>query len=172
MPNPSLTIRPFHTADEADVVALWQACGLTRPWNDPHKDIARKLGVQREWFLVGTVPADQTAHGLAAPPSSTDAIHAGEARAKASPPQLIASVMAGYDGHRGWVNYLAVHPAHQRQGHAARLMAQVETLLTAAGCPKLSLQVRQGNDAALAFYETLGYGVDPVVSMGKRLIPD
>ena len=77
-----MDIRPFREADEAQVVALWQACGLTRPWNDPHRDIARKLAVQRELFLVGEEGG-----------------------------RIVASVMAGYEGHRGWVNYLAWTPA-------------------------------------------------------------
>ena len=141
-------IRPFAPADEAAVIALWQACGLTRPWNDPHKDIARKLGVQAQWFVVGELPSP---HGA---------------------PQLVASAMAGYDGHRGWVNYLAVHPDQRRQGLASQLMAHLEAELTAAGCPKLSLQIRQGNEAVVGFYEALGYAVDPVVCMGKRLIAD
>ena len=141
-------IRPFAPADEATVIALWQACGLTRPWNDPHKDIARKLGVQAQWFVVGEL---RSPHGT---------------------PQLVASAMAGYDGHRGWVNYLAVHPEQRRQGLASALMAHLEAELTAAGCPKLSLQIRQGNEAVVGFYEALGYAVDPVVSMDKRLIAD
>ncbi|ARU06789.1 acetyltransferase GCN5 [Comamonas serinivorans] len=160
----TLRIRPFAPADAAAVVALWQRCGLTRPWNDPHKDIARKLGVQADWFLVG--------ESVAADAAPTDSAPAKPATPGAGAAPLIASVMAGYDGHRGWVNYLAVDPDHQRHGHASRLMQQVEALLTAAGCPKLSLQVRQGNDAAQAFYARLGYAVDPVTSMGKRLIPD
>ena len=141
-------IRPFAPADEATVIALWQACGLTRPWNDPHKDIARKLGVQAQWFVVGELPSP---HGT---------------------PQLVASAMAGYDGHRGWVNYLAVHPNLRRQGLASQLMTHLEAELTAAGCPKLSLQIREGNEAVVGFYQALGYAVDPVVSMGKRLIAD
>ena len=141
-------IRPFAPADEATVIALWQACGLTRPWNDPHKDIARKLGVQAQGFVVGELPSP---HGT---------------------PQLVASAMAGYDGHRGWVNYLAVHPEQRRQGLASALMAHLEAELTAAGCPKLSLQIREGNEAVVGFYQALGYAVDPVVSMGKRLIAD
>ncbi len=140
-------IRPFAPADEAAVIALWQACGLTRPWNDPHKDIARKLGVQAQWFVVGERPA---------PPGA---------------PQLVASAMAGYDGHRGWVNYLAVHPNLRRQGLASQLMTHLEAELTAVG-PKLSLQIRQGNEAVLGVYQALGYAVDPVVSMGKRLLAD
>jgi ribosomal protein S18 acetylase RimI-like enzyme len=138
-----MEIRPFREADEAQVVALWQACGLTRPWNDPHKDIARKLQVQPELFLV-----------------------AQEGGA------IVASVMAGYEGHRGWVNYLAVDAAHRRGGLGARLMRQVEDLLLARGCPKLSLLVRTSNADVLAFYRALGYAQDDAIPLGKRLIPD
>ena len=139
----ALLIRPYEAADEAQVVALWQECGLTRPWNDPAKDIARKLAVQREWFLVGVVD---------------DAV--------------VATAMAGYDGHRGWLNYLAVAPAHRGLGHAAALLRHVEALLLDAGCPKLNLQVRGSNAEAVAFYRHLGYAQDDALSFGKRLIPD
>lgn len=138
-----MRIRPFQEADAERVVALWQRCGLTRPWNDPQRDIARKLKVQRHWFFVG---------------------EAGGA--------LVASAMAGYDGHRGWINYLAVDPDCRRRGHARALMARVEAALREAGCPKLNLQVRHGNDEALAFYRALGYVEDAVTSFGKRLIDD
>jgi ribosomal protein S18 acetylase RimI-like enzyme len=138
-----MKIRAFEPEDEAAVVALWQACELTRPWNDPHKDIARKLTVQPELFVVG--------------------IEGGE---------LIASVMFGFEGHRGWVNYLAVSPTYQRRGHARTLMRWGEQALQARGCPKLSLQVRSSNAAVIAFYKTLGYNPDEVVSLGKRLISD
>jgi ribosomal protein S18 acetylase RimI-like enzyme len=138
-----MKIRPYADADQADVVALWQACALTRPWNDPLKDIARKQSIQAEWFLVGKLGG-----------------------------AVIASVMFGYDGHRGWMNYLAVAPEHQGQGHAKALIAQGEALLLAAGCPKISLLVRRSNTQVLGFYEALGYGQDDVVSLGKRLIPD
>ena len=138
-----MKIRPYADADQAAVVALWQACALTRPWNDPLKDIARKQGIQAEWFLVGELGG-----------------------------AVIASVMFGYDGHRGWMNYLAVAPKHQGQGHAKALIAQGEALLLAAGCPKISLLVRRSNTQVLGFYEALGYGQDDVVSLGKRLIPD
>jgi ribosomal protein S18 acetylase RimI-like enzyme len=139
-----MEIRTFAASDTDAVVQLWSDCGLTRPWNDPHKDIARKCSVSPELFWVGCT-ADST---------------------------LIASVMVGYDGHRGWINYLAVHPAHQRRGHARRLMQRAEQPLTARGCPKLNLQVRAGNEAVIALYESLGYADDPSVSLGKRLIAD
>ena len=144
-----MKIRPYESGDEAAVVALWSECGLTRAWNDPKKDIARKLTVQPEWFLVGMDDAT------------------GDDGDK-----LIASAMFGYDGHRGWVNYLAVSTAWQRNGCARQLMARGEALLIAAGYPKLNLQLRTSNSEVLDFYQHLGYARDDVVSLGKRLIPD
>jgi ribosomal protein S18 acetylase RimI-like enzyme len=138
-----MNIRPYRQADERAVIALWQACELTRPWNDPLKDIERKLTTQADWFLVG---------------SDGDA--------------LVASAMFGYDGHRGGVNYLAVAPAFRGRGHARALMAAGESLMLQAGCPKLNLQIRTSNLGALDFYRHLGYGEDDVISLGKRLIPD
>jgi ribosomal protein S18 acetylase RimI-like enzyme len=142
-----MKIRAYESRDEAPVIALWSECGLTRAWNDPKKDIARKLTVQPDCFLVGV---DDDAQG----------------------DRLIASAMFGYDGHRGWVNYLAVSPACRRRGYARQLMACGEALLMAAGCPKLNLQLRTSNADVLNFYEHIGYGRDDVVSLGKRLIPD
>lgn len=138
-----MTIRPFRLEDEADVIALWMKCDLVRPRNDPHKDIQRKMQVQPELFLIG----EENRH-------------------------IIASVMAGYEGHRGWLNYLAVDPAHQRRGHARALLAEAERLLLERGCPKINLQVRTTNAAAAAFYHALGYSLDEVISMGKRLVSD
>jgi ribosomal protein S18 acetylase RimI-like enzyme len=139
----TLQLRAFEAADEAAVIALWQRCGLTRPWNDPGKDIRRKLAEQPELF------------GL---------LCDGD--------EVIGSVMAGYEGHRGWINYLAVSPDRQRQGHGQRLMAWAEERLRGRGCPKINLQVRQGNEAVLAFYASLGFADDQVVSLGKRLEHD
>jgi ribosomal protein S18 acetylase RimI-like enzyme len=139
----NMTIRPFRAEDEPQVIALWHACDLVRPWNDPRKDIARKLRVKPEWFLVGEEGG-----------------------------RIVATCMAGYDGHRGWVNYLAVAPNLQRTGRARALMAEVERLLHAAGCAKINLQVRTTNRAAIAFYERIGFKVDDVVSLGKRLVED
>jgi ribosomal protein S18 acetylase RimI-like enzyme len=143
-PRPTgLVIRPFAPADGDAVVALWEECDLTRPWNDPHKDIARKGRVQPEWFLVATVGRT-----------------------------VVGSAMAGYDGHRGWVNYLAVAPTMRRSGVGRALMGEVERLLGEAGCPKINVVVRRGNDVAVRFYRALGYSVDDVVSLGRRLEHD
>ena len=139
----TLQVRPYEAADEAAVIALWHECGLTRPWNDPRLDIARKLSVQPELFLIGTTGAGP-----------------------------VATAMVGFDGHRGWVNYLAVAPSHRHQSIGRVLMQEAERLLTALGCPKLNLQVRSSNAEVLAFYRALGYAQDDVVSLGRRLIAD
>jgi len=139
----SLLIRPFQTEDEDDLVALWKMCELTVPWNNPHKDIARKLQVQPELFLVGILGNS-----------------------------LIATVMGGYEGHRGWINYLAVHQDFQGKGYGQEIMNSVETVLREMGCPKINLQIRRGNDKIASFYQKLGFTSDNVVSMGKRLEDD
>jgi len=79
--------------------------------------------------------------------------------------------MAGYEGHRGWINYLGVDPGHQRKGYGRAIMAEAERRLRAEGCPKINLQVRTSNQAVIAFYESLGFSIDAVISMGKRLAP-
>jgi len=142
MTNP-LTIRLFDESDADTVVGVWQRCNLVKPWNDPYKDIQRKLAVSRELFLVGE--------------------HNGE---------LIATVMGGYDGHRGWIYYLAVDPAHQQNGYGRIIMDAIAEKLLALGCPKINLQVRTSNTDVIAFYERIGFTQDDVVSFGKRLIPD
>ena len=148
----TMHVRDFREADRRALTALWEACGLTRPWNDPYRDIDRKLERDAGLLLVGEAPANQPADGTT---------KAGK---------VIATVMAGYDGHRGWINYLAVDPDHQGEGHGRAMMKAAETRLLALGCPKVNLQVRTDNSDAVAFYEALGYSVDPVVSMGRRLI--
>jgi ribosomal protein S18 acetylase RimI-like enzyme len=125
------------------VIRLWERCGLVRPWNDPSKDIARKKRVQPELFLVATVEG-----------------------------AIVASTMAGYDGHRGWINYLAVEPDHRRRGLATALMTEAERRLRALGCAKMNLQIRRDNQEAVAFYQRLGFTEDAVVSFGKRLEQD
>ena len=136
-----LTIRPYRDKDRQDVVALWHRCQLVVPSNDPQTDIRLKTHFQPDLFLVG---------------------HNREG-------QLLATVMAGYDGHRGWINYLAVAPDQRRQGIGRQMMAAAETRLRALGCPKINLQVRRGNTAVIDFYRRIGFSEDDVVSLGKRL---
>lgn len=139
----SLSLRSFEAGDEAGVIELWRVCGLVVPHNDPHKDIARKLANDPERFLIGEVEG-----------------------------HIVASCMVGYDGHRGSIYYLAVHPEHQRRGCAERLMTEAERLLLEAGCPKVNLLVRNTNQAVTSFYEKTGYCDNGCLSLGKRLIPD
>jgi ribosomal protein S18 acetylase RimI-like enzyme len=136
-------VRTYRPSDHGALVSLWSRCGLLRPWNDPGRDIQRKLAHDPGGLLV--VQADD---------------------------RLVGAVMAGYDGHRGWVNYLAVDPAYQGQGLGRLLMEEAERRLLAAGCPKVNLQIRTSNERVVAFYRHLGYDIDDVVSMGKRLIDD
>jgi len=136
-------IRAFQISDEPAVILLWEACDLLRPWNDPKKDIRRKLGVQPEMFLVGVLNEE-----------------------------IVATAMSGYEGHRGWVNYLAVAPEHQGKGFGRAIMSQAERLLDQAGCPKVNVQVRGTNTAAIEFYEKIGYRIDDVVGLGKRIEDD
>lgn len=138
-----MKIRTFETRDKERVVELWQACGLTVPWNDPYKDIQRKLAVDPDLFLVGEMSGE-----------------------------IVASVMGGYEGHRGWINYLAVAPRHQRKGHGRQMMQAVEERIRSRGCPKINLQVRESNTQVIAFYRAIGFKLDHVIGMGKRLEED
>jgi ribosomal protein S18 acetylase RimI-like enzyme len=137
-------IRAFQDEDEPSVIEVWHQCDLLRPWNDPHKDIRRKLAEQPEGFLVAVDDAST----------------------------VIGTVMVGYDGHRGWINYLGVSPDHQRRGIGRALMAEAERLLRTKGCPKINLQVRTSNVAVIAFYKAIGFMQDDVVNLGKRLERD
>lgn len=141
--EPQVKIRPFQLSDQKNVLKLWHLCGLIVSQNNPVQDIDRKLRVNPEWFLVAEIDGD-----------------------------VIATCMAGYEGHRGWINYLAVRPDLQRRGFGKKIMRRAETLLKAAGCPKINLQIRSNNLNVIRFYESMGYMQDPVASLGKRLIPD
>lgn len=136
-------IRPATPDDRDAVIALWHACGLTRPWNDPQADFARALAGPASAVLVarvGGVPA--------------------------------GSVMVGYDGHRGWLYYLAVAPERQRTGLGRALMAAAEAWLRAHGAPKVQLMVREDNAAALGFYDALGFERQKVVTLGRFFAKD
>ncbi len=139
----NLLIRSYRGEDKCDVIDLWIQCNLVVPANNPEKDIERKLAVNPKLFLVGMM--DDT---------------------------LVATCMAGYDGHRGWINYLAVAPQYRRQGIATRVMKAAERCLVSVGCPKINLQVRTSNMAVIQFYKSVGFSKDDVVSLGKRLVPD
>ena len=108
-----MNIRAFQPNDEATVIDLWDRCGLLRPQNNPRADIARKMEVSPELFLVGVLNG-----------------------------QIMASVMAGYDGHRGWLYYVGVAPEFQKRGYGRQIVGHAEALLRALGCPKINLQVR------------------------------
>lgn len=136
-------IRPYQSGDKSGVLQLWHDCGLIVPQNNPVKDIQRKMAVQPELFLVGV----QTG-------------------------RIVASLMAGYDGHRGWLNYLAVAPGIRRMGIGRQMVQEAEKQLAAFGCQKINLQVRTSNMEALAFYRTIGFTEDQVISLGKRLKGD
>jgi ribosomal protein S18 acetylase RimI-like enzyme len=138
-----MKIRAFDREDQAEVIELWRACALVVPWNDPVKDIARKLKVDADLFLVG------------------------ESRG-----EIVATVMGGYEGHRGWINYLAVSPQHQRKGYGREIMEFVEQRIQLKGCPKINLQIRGTNTQAAAFYQAIGYDIENVIGLGKRLEPD
>ncbi len=135
-----MNIREYKQKDLNEVISLWIECGLVVPQNDPVKDIERKLKKDRDLFLVGF-----------------------------NEKEIIATVMGGYDGHRGWINYLAVKPSEQRNGFGQKIMQAVEVSIKNKGCPKINLQVRNSNADVLAFYSAIGYGNDNVIGLGKRL---
>lgn len=138
-----MNIRPYKEVNRLAVIELWKETGLAVPQNDPGKDIDRKMRVDPGLFLVGEVDGE-----------------------------IVATVMAGYEGHRGWINYLAVKPSHRRKGYARLLMEEAENLLRQKGCPKINLQVRTTNTEVIEFYSVIGYGDDRVIGLGKRLFHD
>jgi ribosomal protein S18 acetylase RimI-like enzyme len=150
MNGEELQIRPFAERDRKDLIRLWEACDLIVPWNDPSKDIDRKLRVDADLFLVLVKSSDDGREGE----------------------ELVATVMGGYEGHRGWVNYLAVHPRHRGRGYARMIMEEVEERIKAKGCPKINLQVRETNKAVIDFYKHFGYTDDHILSLGKKLVDD
>jgi ribosomal protein S18 acetylase RimI-like enzyme len=138
-----MQIREFIEKDTKAVIALWVRCRLVVPSNNPKKDIERKLKVDRDLFLVGTLEK-----------------------------KIVATVMGGYEGHRGWINYLAVDPDCRRNGYGRLIIEAVERRIRAKGCPKINLQVRATNKEVIQFYQSLGYSDDHVLGLGKRLEED
>ncbi|MBP1132706.1 MULTISPECIES: GNAT family acetyltransferase [Serratia] len=138
-----MEIRVFRQDDFEEVITLWERCDLLRPWNDPEMDIERKLNHDPALFLVAEVGGE-----------------------------VVGSVMGGYDGHRGSAYYLGVHPDYRGRGIANALISRLEKKLIARGCPKIQLMVREDNDTVIEMYEKLGYEIQNVTSLGKRLIED
>jgi ribosomal protein S18 acetylase RimI-like enzyme len=137
-----MNIRESRDGDRAAIIALWQACDLTRPWNPPERDIelCRRSG-----------------HGT---------LFVAEADGS-----IVGTIMAGHDGHRGWVYYVAVAPSRRRDGLGRALMKHAEDFLAAQGVPKIMLLIRETNGAVAAFYERLGYRIERRLLMTKPL-PD
>ena len=138
-----LGIRAYQSQDERELIRLWQACDLLVPWNNPYRDIERKCGDSPGLFFVGEFESE-----------------------------LVASCMAGYDGHRGWLYYLAVLPGYRGRGFAKALVARAEQSLRALGCAKLELMVRDSNEGVISFYQGQGYEQEPVSVLSKRLLTD
>ena len=137
-------IRIYRERDREQVLALWQECDLIHPKNDPRKDLDRKKGFGEELFLVI------------------------EDREK-----IIGTVMGGYDGHRGIINYLGVHPSFRGQGLGKMLLQAVEQKLKDFGCPQVNLLVWSNNSEVLDFYEKSQYSkANDIVLLRKRLISD
>lgn len=140
MNTQKFSIRAYQASDKEDVIRLWERCNLVVPWNHPETDIQIKMNFHPELFLVGEIKGC-----------------------------VVATVMAGFEGHRGWINYLAVLPELQKQGLGREIMCEAERRLCDLGCPKINLQVRSSNKDVIAFYKSLGFTPDDVVSLGKRL---
>jgi len=135
-----MKIRPFAAADRAAVIALWQACDLTRPWNDPDTDIDFCIARPESTILVGE-----------------------------RDDRIVATVMCGHDGHRGWLYYLGVDPSQQKAGLGRAMVAAAEAWLQARGVPKVMLMVRPENTRVRAFYDALGYGLEERLIFSRRL---
>ena len=138
-----MQIRTYQNSDENAFVQLWKDCGLVVPWNNPRTDIERKLKENSEEIIIGEIEN-----------------------------KIMASAIVGYDGHRGWVYYLAVHPKYQRRGFGEQLMQFAERHLLRLECPKINIMVRKTNSEVIDFYKSIGYKEENITTLGKRLIPD
>jgi hypothetical protein len=135
-----MEIGDLSLAESEAAVALWEEAGLTRPWNDPRSDIRLALAGPDSTILAGRIEG-----------------------------RLIATAMVGWDGHRGWLYYLAVAKAERRRGYGARLVRAAEDWLAARQAPKLQMLIRAENQAVIAFYETLGYRRSDAVMLQRAL---
>jgi ribosomal protein S18 acetylase RimI-like enzyme len=138
-----ITIKPYsNPTHRTEVIALWKSVlGYDAPHNEPGLAIDKKIAVRDELLFVATAEA-----------------------------RVIGTVMAGYDGHRGWIYSVAVAPEHRRRGVGSQLVRHAEQALTSKGCVKINLQIMEGNESVTAFYESLGFSVEKRISMGKRLL--
>jgi len=135
-----LIIRVYDQKDEIEVIKLWKICNIIVPQNDPKLEINSKLNFQPDLFFVGLYKK-----------------------------KLIATIMIGYEGHRGWINYLVVHPDFQRRGFGTKLMDYATKTLSKMGCRKINIQVRKSNIPVIQFYKKLGFIDDEVINYGKRI---
>jgi len=133
----------FRNTDRDAVIDLWIECGLIVPSNNPVSDIERKIADSPDLFFVGEING-----------------------------KVVASCMSGYDGHRGWIYYLAVKPSLRKRSIASNLMRHAENALEELGCPKIDLMVRKNNEQVISFYRKIGYDEDPVVVLSRRLYED
>jgi ribosomal protein S18 acetylase RimI-like enzyme len=139
----SVTIQPFENLHRDQVIALWEAVfGYETAHNDPSLAIDKKVAVQDGLLFVALADAAL----------------------------VVGTIMAGYDGHRGWIYSVAVHPSHRKQGIGRNLVAHAERALTVRGCVKINLQILETNEAVAAFYAGLGYSVEKRINMGKRIV--
>ncbi|MFC1900219.1 GNAT family acetyltransferase [Chloroflexota bacterium] len=143
MTDTEMTIREYLPGDKGVVIKLWIECGLVTAQNNPELDIERKLQVNPELFMVGIVDD-----------------------------KIAVTVMGGYEGHRGWANYLAVHPDYQKRNYGRQIMDVLEKKLMEMGCPKINLNVRTTNMEAMKFYYRIGYSQDEVITLSKRFVKD
>ncbi|MEO8558950.1 MAG: GNAT family acetyltransferase [Rhodospirillales bacterium] len=139
--KPALSIRPLKQKDRKALLALWHACDLIRPWNPPDRDIDFCLNSKHGAILVGEIEG-----------------------------AIVASVMVGHDGHRGWVYYVAADPKRLRSGLGSAIMAAAEAWLQKRGVPKTMLLIRAENKKVVRFYKSLGYEIEPRVLMSKRFV--
>ena len=135
-----LVIRTYDKKDENKVIELWKASKIIVPQNNPKIEIKSKVDFQPDLFFVGLIQE-----------------------------KLIATIMIGYEGHRGWINYLVVHPDYQRKGLGKQLMDYATKILLKMGCQKINVQIRETNKSVIKFYDKLGYTNDEVISYGKRI---
>ncbi len=143
MSNDKFNIRTYHSNDEDAVIGLWKECGLIVPWNNPYSDIERKRSNSPELFFIGLLDDE-----------------------------IVTTCMAGYDGHRGWIYFLAVKKSFRKIGIAEKIVRHAEKALFDNGCAKIDLMVRNTNQGVIAFYKRVGYELDEVVVLSKRLVKE